>query len=301
LLDERGVTKMNLIYGKRNDEVVHIDNVERGLACDCVCPACGQALVAKKGENNVVAHHFAHYRVGNCKFGYQLYLQNVIRAVLKETKCMKLPAVEYENINFEIETLKEAKTIQIDRVEMQFKLCNIIQDLVVTSGDNQFIIFPFVTYGMTAERIQRAKELNISIVEIDFSNTVRYIDEDEIRDILMGFTFRKKWKYSTYKAYWVQYFEKYICKSYPISRSLIDDCPLIHSSIKGKAFKKHSKDCKKCMYFQDYQHTRAGHKISAVKCSCEKRISSLKELSVNAFFKKDLELKRQEIYEEIIK
>ena len=39
-------------------EVLSIDKVERGLACGCVCPACGTRLEARKGE--IVRHHFAH-------------------------------------------------------------------------------------------------------------------------------------------------------------------------------------------------------------------------------------------------
>lgn len=39
--------------------LVDIDNVPSGLACNCTCPGCGRAMVAKKGD--VQAHHFAHH------------------------------------------------------------------------------------------------------------------------------------------------------------------------------------------------------------------------------------------------
>lgn len=52
------MTTAQVLYGLRGDELVHIDDVARGLACLCECAACGRTLVAKKGE--LVSHHFAH-------------------------------------------------------------------------------------------------------------------------------------------------------------------------------------------------------------------------------------------------
>ncbi len=48
-------------FGLRNGEIVMIEDIslaERGLKCQCVCPACGETFEAKLG--NVRVHHFAH-------------------------------------------------------------------------------------------------------------------------------------------------------------------------------------------------------------------------------------------------
>lgn len=42
----------------KNDQLVSIKQVERGLKCDCFCFECGEQVLAKKGEKN--EHHFAH-------------------------------------------------------------------------------------------------------------------------------------------------------------------------------------------------------------------------------------------------
>lgn len=47
-----------ILYGVVEGQLHHIDDVARGLACDCSCPECGRVLIAKKGE--VLVHHFAH-------------------------------------------------------------------------------------------------------------------------------------------------------------------------------------------------------------------------------------------------
>lgn len=48
-------------FGLRNGIIISVDDLaeeERGLACDCVCPNCGDKFQARMG--NVRIHHFAH-------------------------------------------------------------------------------------------------------------------------------------------------------------------------------------------------------------------------------------------------
>ena len=54
---------MNAIpFGLRGDRLYEVDKVERGLACNCVCPdpKCQRPLVARHGTSGLVAWHFAH-------------------------------------------------------------------------------------------------------------------------------------------------------------------------------------------------------------------------------------------------
>ncbi len=51
---------IELPFGLRDDILVHISQVQQGLACGCVCPQCKKPLVARSGS--VLVHHFAHYR-----------------------------------------------------------------------------------------------------------------------------------------------------------------------------------------------------------------------------------------------
>ena len=46
-----------LVYGVQPDgTIVHISMVDRGLACNCRCPACDHVLVAKKSAKQT--HYF---------------------------------------------------------------------------------------------------------------------------------------------------------------------------------------------------------------------------------------------------
>lgn len=40
--------RLNLVYAIKDGAGISIEDVDSGLKCGCVCPACGEPLVAKK-------------------------------------------------------------------------------------------------------------------------------------------------------------------------------------------------------------------------------------------------------------
>ena len=46
------------------DKAVHVSEVQRGLACGCVCADCAGKLIARQGRQR--DHHFAHYTQTDC-------------------------------------------------------------------------------------------------------------------------------------------------------------------------------------------------------------------------------------------
>ena len=57
--------RLKVPYAIRDGEIVHASQVERGLACGCVCVECGTRLVARWGPKT--RPHFAHHATaGDC-------------------------------------------------------------------------------------------------------------------------------------------------------------------------------------------------------------------------------------------
>ncbi len=52
------MAELLISFALKEGRVVHVDAVDRGRACRCICPACEGPLVARKG--NIRVHHFAH-------------------------------------------------------------------------------------------------------------------------------------------------------------------------------------------------------------------------------------------------
>lgn len=72
----------------RNGQMRGIDEVEQGLACNCVCPGCGGQLVARKGP--VRMHHFAHQGV-SCTTGPETALHRMAKQIVADERRLVLP------------------------------------------------------------------------------------------------------------------------------------------------------------------------------------------------------------------
>ncbi|MFQ2132373.1 hypothetical protein ACK34S_07635 [Aeromonas hydrophila] len=82
-------------------QMVSIDEVSRGLACNCTCPSCDGRLVARKADVN--AHHFAHHTASKeaCQYAFYTSIRLMLLSRLDDIKLITTPAFEilFEGIN----------------------------------------------------------------------------------------------------------------------------------------------------------------------------------------------------------
>ena len=67
-------------YGDKKGRLLTVAEVDSGLACDCVCPACKGLLVARKGR--VRRHHFAHFEADPCAYGKETAVHLMAKEIL---------------------------------------------------------------------------------------------------------------------------------------------------------------------------------------------------------------------------
>lgn len=227
--------QLNLTYALKNNKLVHISEVEHGLACDCTCPACGEILIAKKGQK--VMHHFAHQTTKNCEYGYETSLHLAAKEILSKAKKMIIPPVyiEFPNSYKKDILLSEAKEITIDHVELEQRFDNVVPDVVVYACGKPFFVEIFVTHCIDDEKLNKLKKLGVSTIEIDLSKFRYSITAEELTTILIDDSNYKYWKYNTYA-------EKYLWKFYHIADkrnisisktsgiSYVYGCPLLKQS-----------------------------------------------------------------------
>lgn len=73
--------------------LAHVDSVANGAACGCVCPSCGQPLVAKNAGGALV-HHFAH-RSAVCRWAAEAAVIQIVRGILAEAGSMHVEGAGY--------------------------------------------------------------------------------------------------------------------------------------------------------------------------------------------------------------
>ena len=78
--------------------LVTIDEVESGLACNCICDGCGSPMVARKGQEK--AHHFGHAPKSTnedkpCTFNFKRGCFWLIRQILEESVGSEIELPDY--------------------------------------------------------------------------------------------------------------------------------------------------------------------------------------------------------------
>ena len=271
-------THSKLIYALKDGNIVSIDEVQSGKDCGCVCPACGDELIARKGEKRM--HHFAHRSNEDCEYGYESSLHLAAKDILSRSEKMVIPPiyVEFPQSGKSKELLYLKKEIPVDRVELEKRFDTIIPDIVVYSGDKYFFIEIYVTHPIDDEKLKKLKEKNISTIEIDLSKIKRDISVEELSDILLKSSDRKSWKYNAVSDKWYRHFEKDASDELPLKRHggetyYVDRCPL--QDLNWTNYANVRDDCMRCVYCISYSRGKN------LLCSGRERISTIADFPIS--------------------
>lgn len=95
---------MLIPFGLKEGKYYDVSEVERGRACGCICPSCKQVLVAKKGDPEKMAHHFAHDKKAQeeqdekieCDYSFCVVARLVIKQSLRELATFDIRSPEWK-------------------------------------------------------------------------------------------------------------------------------------------------------------------------------------------------------------
>ena len=251
----------NLLYGMHNDKLMSIDEVERGLKCNCTCPHCGDLLIARKGNDR--QHHFAHSSNKNCKYGYETSLHLLAKEIISKSLSIFLPNIEIKHNKNHVEIIKKGQTINIDSVIVEYSLDDIKPDLLITSNNQQYIVEIYVTHKVDEQKYQKIKQLNIPTIEINLSKYRHNIKEEVLQDILLNENKQKYWIYNEFTD--THYFNKSLKKiereneikekinkfGVPVNGFTPTNCPLGNTYVShmlNQNVIKEFRQCNKCIH-----------------------------------------------------
>tara|TARA_B100001059_G_C17784669_1_gene556349 strand:- start:197 stop:1624 length:1428 start_codon:yes stop_codon:yes gene_type:complete len=172
--------KMTRAYNEQN-WITSIDDVQRGLKCNCTCVDCGSQLIAKKGA--VQANHFAHapddQKAKHCKWSYETELHLLAKEVLNNNKKLTIPIGNFDPYNF---------TLIFDNVDIETPIDNSkrIPDVIGYLRGEQILIEIAVSHFCGTEKTSEYRRLNKNAIEFDFSNfvpTSEVITLEEVSDL----------------------------------------------------------------------------------------------------------------------
>lgn len=272
------VKQLKLTYALKDGEIVSIEDVKSGLTCGCICPACGDPLVAKKGEK--MMHHFAHHAGHTCEFGYESSLHLAAKNILSKAKKIVIPAVylSFPNSYKEAQLISESKEIKIDKVELEKRYSDIVPDIVIYSGGKQLFVEIYVTHRIDDEKLNKLRKENISTIEIDLSDKRETISTEELTNLLLNNSEEKKWIYNAISNKYLQKFYNVADKRNMVFRGLavhIDYCPIKMRIWRGKAYANFFDDCLSCDYCIFVEEN------ISIFCTGRRRISTINDFCIS--------------------
>lgn len=186
-----------LRYAIKNSNLISIDEVEKGLACNCTCPACGSTLIARKGDIKV--HHFAHYKADECNRCVETSLHLLAKEILMEELVIKLPAL-YLDFGKQTYKMKELifdeRSFEFDNVYIEKKIDDIVPDIILEYQGNKLLVEIFVTHNIDDEKLHKIERMGISTLLIDLSEFEIDTSKVLLKDIIINSTEHKKWVYN---------------------------------------------------------------------------------------------------------
>lgn len=158
-----------LVAEAADGQLLHINDVPSGLACNCICPGCGKPMVAKKGD--LQAHHFAHHAQQDgrsCASAGESALHKFAKRVLDERLEIALPAMVVAD-HGDREVVVQADRRTFDGAILETKDGLIVPDVVLLLRDRRLIVEFKVTHSCDEQKIDRIRAMNVGAIEIDLS------------------------------------------------------------------------------------------------------------------------------------
>lgn len=188
------MSDIKLPFGRRDGVLVHISQVERGLACKCSCPGCNAPLVAKKGET---AHHFAHKAKSDCTYQPESALHEYAKRLVAQQRTFTLPrlivTVSHDDyrLRYSESLPEEVVAVQAGVEEQGFQ--DFVPDVQLDTSSGLIFVEIAVTHFVDHDKKEKLRRASVPTIEIDLSLVRLDASLEEIETTVLQKMGRRKW------------------------------------------------------------------------------------------------------------
>lgn len=187
---------MSSLFGlNESNRLVHVTEVGRGLACQCRCVGCGEALIARQGEKR--EHHFAHAsHKAPCESSYESLLHLYAKQLIADALGLVVPMTPAIASYLQIKEMSESMLLHaIAPVYAEVRTGNVRPDILLVTNEGVQVAVE-VAYSFFCDEIKRDEfeKLGLPAVEIDLSQfTPDHFDPAEVKQVVILSIEKKKW------------------------------------------------------------------------------------------------------------
>jgi len=190
-----------LPFGFKDGRMFEVLEVERGLACGCVCPECGQRLQANQGEKRTYFSHDPKSKFTDCEGALETAIHKMAKQIISELKSLKVPEhMIKDSITRHNKSYEASKIIEVEHdkyftvvYEEEF-IQDIKPDILAEIDDQRFIIEIAVTHFVDKHKISKIRQLGLPAIEINLSDIKRaLLTKEELKKLVISKVENKKW------------------------------------------------------------------------------------------------------------
>lgn len=205
---------VQLSIGIQNGKTIHISELGaefRGNKCNCICPSCHGALIARLGQGKRTPH-FSHLnRECNILHAQQTGLHLIAKDIIAQNRRILLPGwsisrselfpdkYEYQvcaQVNIDLPSI-ESKEYEYDSVQIEKSYGDIVADAVVTFNGHPCIVEIAVTHFVDELKAKKAAEHEYPMFEIDLSSLLaQQHSREEITASVLNSSGNRRWIYN---------------------------------------------------------------------------------------------------------
>lgn len=203
-------------YGLRDGLLVHIADVESGLACQCVCAACGERLVARKGRKR--RHHFAHHVRTGCEGCSETILHRLAKEIFLSLPYIIVPPYDFRREKqfrygksvIHTERLAAGGKVPIDAVRLEAPYPGVRPDIEIESQGKRLFVEIEVSHSVDQLKRRRLRAIDVPTIAIVLMEEDAMLPREALTEQLRDDLFSKQWVYHPReKAALAAFYQKY--------------------------------------------------------------------------------------------
>lgn len=183
----------------KEGRICSVEEVARGLACECICPSCGASVVARQGA--IREWHFAHVAESDCEGGMETALHLAAKQLLLESGGLNIPEIRVQR---EVrlpdgrvgkgEAYRHERWVNFLTVEAEKTVGTIRPDIVAVVGHEMLFVEIAVTHFVDAKKRSILETYGVPTIEIDLASYQGdHWNWESLRDYVIENTQLKHW------------------------------------------------------------------------------------------------------------
>lgn len=158
---------------------VDVSEVDRGRNCDCICPSCETALIARQGNKN--EWHFAHNSkdtsistVQECKYSFWVSVVLMAKQILKDAKTITLPSLIMFANNSKKYDIAKKTTVECNDLKIDTTFNSTTVDALFTLGQHTILVY-FAAPHREKSLSSEIKNNNVGVLEISLNDAKQWL------------------------------------------------------------------------------------------------------------------------------